>query len=142
MKSIGNLPLALAISVMMGVSSTTASVVKGPYPDGVPGSGFGCDNSCNSGDVNYVIKAKLAEYTVSGSSESTLSSDGEDVGMFTRTFEGVPELSSPFCQDGYDGTEGPIGPCITVNPGQTMNIKIVNDMKDGMEVLQQHRAEL
>jgi FtsP/CotA-like multicopper oxidase with cupredoxin domain len=41
---------------------------------------------------------------------------------------------------GYDGTEGPLGPCLTANPGQTMNIKVINNMKDGMEILKQTEA--
>jgi hypothetical protein len=123
----------LALVFLLTVASST--VVKGPYPEGVLGSGFGCNKTCNSGNVNCVIQAKIATYDIPGSGKSRLGVNGQDVKMFTRTFEGVPKLSSPFCQDGYDGTSGPLGPCITVNPGQTMNIKIVNYMKDGMEIL-------
>ena len=45
-----------------------------------------------------------------------------------------------YLSKGYDGTEGPLGPCLTVNPGQTMYLKVMNNMKDGMEILQQTKA--
>jgi hypothetical protein len=77
-----------------------ATTVKGPYSDGVPGSGYGCDNPCNGGDVNYVMEAKLQSYTIKGSKNLGLGKSGNDVKMFTRTFEGIASQSSPFCMNG------------------------------------------
>jgi hypothetical protein len=53
----------------------------------------------------------------------------------------VPIYSSPFCNDD-DGTKGPLGPCLTVNPGQRLYIKVINDMKSGMDRLEQHKVKL
>ena len=56
--------------------------------------------------------------------------------MLTRTFVGNQGLSSPFCL-GNDGESGPMGPCLQVKPGQTMKIKVVNRMDDGMKIFNQ-----
>jgi hypothetical protein len=109
----------------------------GPFPDGVPGSGFGCDNACDGGDVNYVVEATIAAYAVPGSGASEYSKSGSEMSMLTRTFVGVANESSPFCLGGGDGSTGPLGPCLTVNPGQQMKIKIINNMDNGMERLRQ-----
>jgi FtsP/CotA-like multicopper oxidase with cupredoxin domain len=39
---------------------------------------------------------------------------------------------------GYDGSEGPIGPCIQVKPGQTMTIQVTNRLQKGMKNLNQY----
>jgi hypothetical protein len=118
-------------------SPTAQSAWIGPFPDGVPGSGYGCDNSCDGADVNYVVEATLATYRVPGSRRSEYSKNRRVMSMLTRTFVGLANVSSPFCFGGADGTTGPLGPCLTVNPGQQMKIKIVNNMDRGMEVLRQ-----
>ena len=88
--------------LLLTSSSVGATTVKGPYPDGVPGSGYGCDNPCDGGDVNYVMEAKLQSYTIKGSKdiEGLGDTGGNDVQMFTRTFVGDASQSSPFCMDG------------------------------------------
>jgi hypothetical protein len=37
----------------------------------------------------------------------------------------------------YDGSTGPIGPCLAVNPGQTLTVQVKNKMDEGMERLGQ-----
>jgi hypothetical protein len=118
-------------------TTTAKSAWVGPFPDGVPGSGYGCDNACDGADVNYVVEATLATYRVPGSRKSEFSKGRRVMSMLTRTFVGRANLSSPFCFDGEDGTTGPLGPCLTVNPGQRMKVKIVNSMDDGMQRLRQ-----
>ena len=120
----------------------SAASIIGPFPDGVPGSGYGCDSACDSGDVHYTIEALLDTYSVPGSENSTLSKTGNPISMFTRTFVGVTSQSSPFCDGGYNGSTGPLGPCLQVNPGQRMTIKIINNMKDGMNLLMEKKVEL
>jgi hypothetical protein len=109
---------------------------------GPGGTGYGCDLPCDGGDVNYEIIAKLETYPLPNSANSDPAFGGEDASMLTRTFVGK---SGPFCSpDGsgspFDGKDGPMGPCLTVNPGQTMTIKVFNDMDGGMERLRQHKA--
>ena len=103
------------------------------FPTGVPGSGYGCDNECNRGDVNYVIRASLENYTIRGTSRAGFVSDpaNVDVTTLTRTFTGVAENSSSFCFDD-NGANGPLGPCLQVLPNQTMYLKVINEMDHGM----------
>jgi hypothetical protein len=71
-------------------------------------------------DVYYTIRASLETYEVANS-EGGLPGFPDDippnepVSMFTRTFTGVKEESSPFCNGGYDGTTGALGPCLQVS---------------------------
>lgn len=113
-----------------------------PFADGVSGSGYGCDRTCDGGDVNYVIRASLETYEIKGTGKAGFETEGIDVSAFTRTFTGIADKSSPFCNGGDDGTTGPLGPCMTVNPGQKLYIRIVNDMDDGMERLKQQMTQL
>lgn len=133
MKFIWLLPFACRLS---------SALINGPFPNGVPGSGYGCDNPCDSGDVHYTIEATLATYPVPGSQNTSLSLNGKELSMFTRTFVGVVDQSSPFCMNGYNGSTGPLGPCLIVNPGQTMTVKIINNIQNGMQALHQHEATL
>ena len=127
---------AAGLSLLFCLLPSQATWV-GPFPTGVPGSGYGCDNPCNDGDVNYVIEASLQTYTVPGSKMAPSIANGkDDLSMFTRTFTGGADSKSAFCKD-YDGTTGPLGPCITVNPGQQMKIKLVNNMDHGTSLLHQ-----
>jgi hypothetical protein len=41
-----------------------------------------------------------------------------------------------------DGTDGPLGPSMRIVPGHTINVWIVNNLDDGMELFQQHRAKV
>lgn len=114
------------------------SKIIGSFPDGVPGSGYGCDRTCggpdndDSPDVYYTIRASLETYEVPGSEDiDGFPADREPgpVSMFTRTWTGVSEESSqPFCDGGYDGTTGALGPCMKVLPGQKVKIRVINDM--------------
>lgn len=127
-----------ALSSLLGPAAWTQAAWIGPYPDGVPGSGYGCDNPCNDGDVNYIIEASLQTYTISGSNSIPDYANGkQDLSMFTRTFTGSAESKTPFCRNNDDGTTGPLGPCLTVNPGQLMKVKLINNMDKGMEQLRQ-----
>eukprot|EP00584_Thalassiosira_punctigera_P012779 CAMPEP_0172548702 /NCGR_PEP_ID=MMETSP1067-20121228/17933_1 /TAXON_ID=265564 ORGANISM="Thalassiosira punctigera, Strain Tpunct2005C2" /NCGR_SAMPLE_ID=MMETSP1067 /ASSEMBLY_ACC=CAM_ASM_000444 /LENGTH=814 /DNA_ID=CAMNT_0013335957 /DNA_START=115 /DNA_END=2559 /DNA_ORIENTATION=+ len=130
-------------------AAQTASKIVRSFPDGVPGSGYGCDRTCggpdDDADVYYTIRASLETYQVPGSEGITgFPADRQPgpVSMFTRTFTGVPEESSPFCADGDDGTTGPLGPCMQVKPGQRVKIRVVNDMNDGMTILKQRKPSL
>jgi hypothetical protein len=119
--------LAQVLALLLLLHPVLARVV-GPFPDGIPGSGYGCDRVCNDADVNYVIRASLETYMVPNTRSTTLSSDGkQDVSMFT--FTGIANESSPFCRND-DGTTGPLGPCLTVNPGHSLKIKVINDMNN------------
>lgn len=73
-------------------------------------------------DVYYTIRASIETYmipnSVGGLPNLNVSSANESVGMLTRTFVGVPEESSPFCNGGDDGSTGALGPCLKVLPGQ------------------------
>lgn len=130
----------------------------GPYPDGVPGSGYG--PCAMKGDVHFDIEARFETYPVPGSAnamadrQNRKSSDQKsrklkgvessnadgDISMYTRTWVGT---SGPFCDmstsstGGYDGSAGPIGPCIQVKPGQTMTIQVTNKLEHGMTALKQ-----
>jgi len=44
---------------------------------------------------------------------------------------------SPHCF-GDNGTSGILGPCLQVSPGQSLMIKLVNKMADGMKTLEEH----
>lgn len=138
------------------LSLADAQTFYGPYPNGVPGSGYGpCEMK---GDVHFEIEARLEEYQIPGSakgisnrkkrkSRSSKShslqgqiADGNDISMYTRTWVGT---SGPFCDmssdstGGYDGSAGPIGPCLQVRPGQTMTVQVTNNLKKGMQQLKQ-----
>jgi hypothetical protein len=90
----------IIIVSLLSCTLSGATNVKGPYPDGVPGSGFGCEKTCNGGDVNYVLEATLQPYTIKGSKNMGLGNSGNDVKMFTRTWQGIARESSPFCMEG------------------------------------------
>ena len=112
------------------------SAIVGSFPNGVPGSGYGCSNTCggpqDDADVYYTIRASIETYEVPNSENITgfpADRPAGPVSMLTRTFTGVPEESSPFCDNGYDGTTGPLGPCLKVLPGQRVKIRIINDIK-------------
>lgn len=101
------------------------------------GTGYGCDNACNFGDVNYVVEAQIRTYTVPGSAKLGL--DGEnDIALKVRTFE-AGDGSSSMCEIDHkeDGKRGPLGPCMQVNPGQILNVKLVNNLVNGMQEFNQ-----
>lgn len=133
-------PSALLLGYIITTCTTHGALatIIPPFPNGVPGSGYGCDNTCDGGDVNYVIRASLEVYKIKGSSKSR--DFDADASAFTRTFKG-DSVSSPFCY-GMSGTDGPLGPCLTVNPNQTIYIKIINDMDNGTALLKQGRTQL
>eukprot|EP00978_Attheya_sp_CCMP212_P003455 scaffold7147_cov90-Attheya_sp.AAC.1 len=136
--------IQLLLIALVAGSALAKTTIKGPYNNGVEGSGFGCDNPCNDGDVNYVIRASLETYTIKGTKNRDAAGfpPGEDVKAFTRTFTGVNQPgSSPFCNND-DGTTGPLNPCLTVNPGQKLRIKVINDMENGMTILKQNMSKL
>lgn len=141
------------------LSAADAQTFYGPYPDGVPGSGYG--PCAMKGDVHFEIDADFETYPIPGSAngidnrrnrksrnhksqklrgaEASVA-DGEDISMYTRTWIGK---SGPFCDmssestGGYDGSAGPIGPCLQVKPGQTMTIQVTNKLERGMSALNQ-----
>lgn len=105
-------------------------------------SGFGCSRECGRADVNFVMEARLERYTLPGSADAAPGMWRLEASTYTRTFVGV---SGPFCagEDGrpYDGSAGPIGPCLTVNPGQTISIRIENKLDGGMATLGQRGVD-
>jgi hypothetical protein len=125
--------------------SSALAINPGPFPLGPEGSGYGCDRACNAGDKNYVIKAKIETYNMKNSGKVTLpqklSPDGNDIAIKTRTFVGDSSRSDPFCQNGYNGTSGVLAPCLTVNPGETINILVVNEIGNGMAEFNQVPAD-
>jgi hypothetical protein len=148
-----NNPSVVEAGVQQGTIKTKKEQIIHSFPNGVPGSGYGCDNTCGfedpemdveNGDVYYTIRASLETYELKGSKENPPPSFGTDtlnpslpVSMFTRTFTGVKEQSSPFCSnDGVpdDGTTGALGPCMQVFPGQKVKVRLINDMKGTYEV--------
>ena len=42
----------------------------------------------------------------------------------------------------YDGSTGPMGPCLAVNPGQTLTVQVKNRMDEGMKKLGQTGTDL
>jgi FtsP/CotA-like multicopper oxidase with cupredoxin domain len=111
-------------------------------PEGAAGyewSGFGCDRNCSKGDVNYIIQARLEQYTMPRSADAAPGLWNSTAAMFTRTFVGAS--GGPYCRgengEPYDGSSGPLGPCLTVRPGQTMTIRVENRMDGGMGALGQ-----
>jgi FtsP/CotA-like multicopper oxidase with cupredoxin domain len=133
--------MQLLLLALVAGSALSANIT-GSFEKGVPDSGYGCANECNDADVNYVIRASLKTYTIKGANNAPGFPDGEMVKTFTRTFEGVESESSPFCNEGDDGTTGPLAPCLTVNPGQTLKIKVMNDMENGMTLLKQNMTKM
>jgi FtsP/CotA-like multicopper oxidase with cupredoxin domain len=127
---------SLGLTLIVWSATSSLAIHQGPFPGGVPGSGYGCDNPCNTGDKNYVVHAEINTYTMKNSGHvhnpQPLSPDGQDIAYQTRTFVGQSELSSPFCLNGYNGTTGPLGPCLSVNPGETLMFKMINKMNNGM----------
>eukprot|EP00665_Eupelagonemidae_sp_cell47_P011946 gene11945-4477_t len=124
-----------------------------PLQPGFMWSGFGVsDDDCASGDVNYVLEARIEKYPLANS--AGLVDCGppdcdpeEDAYMYTRTWVGVKDKSSPFCElsegEGpYDGSTGPMGPCLAVNPGQTLTVQVKNRMDEGMKKLGQTGTDL
>eukprot|EP00122_Pirum_gemmata_P016325 Pgem_evm2s15260 len=113
-------------------STTTSS------SDGIPNTGYGC-GACDGADVNYVIQAKVGQYIINNGNLMTTDWASSDNVIFrTRSFEDAGS-TSVYCDiDGsgpYDGTAGTVGPCLQVKPGQTMAIKMINNMKNGMDQL-------
>lgn len=136
--AINKFHLVVLTGAFFSAVNSNAAVV-GPFPNGVPGSGYGCDNPCDGGDVNYVIRASIETYTIAGSGKNELfGSNGEDIQTRVRTFTGE---GSPFCLDD-DGTTGPLAPCLAVNPGQTLKVKLINEMDSGMETFNQSMSGL
>lgn len=114
----------------------------GPFPDGVPGSGYG--PCAQKGDVHYRIEATLASYKVPGSASIEDFDSTDDISTYVRTFVGK---EGPFCshssEDGpYDGHDGILAPCMQVKPGQRMTIQIDNKMDLGMVKLNQTKDTL
>jgi FtsP/CotA-like multicopper oxidase with cupredoxin domain len=87
--------------------------------------------------VHFEIEARLESYGVPGSAAA--GDFNGDIGMFTRTFVGTQGSFCSLSDDApaYDGSTGPLGPCLQVEPGQTMTIKLVNRLENGMSHLQQ-----
>eukprot|EP00808_Paulinella_micropora_P030016 g2569.t1 len=113
---------------------------RNPYDDGiVEGTGYGCDLPCEGGDVRYVLEATVASYDF-----PTYGEYGDNITLVTRTFQAVrwDGPTSPFCEimNGYDGTTGPLGPCLQVLPGQQISIKLINNMDKGKATFGDQRA--
>ncbi|KAL7554987.1 hypothetical protein ACHAWF_018604 [Thalassiosira exigua] len=143
--------LSVALALLIPRTSPVVANIVRSFPDGVPGSGYGCSNTCggpeDDADVYYTIRTSIETYEVENSEGGlpkfpTDIPAGEPISMLTRTFTGVREASSPFCDNGDDGTTGALGPCLTVLPGQKVKVRLINDMKNGMDILKQHKAEL
>jgi FtsP/CotA-like multicopper oxidase with cupredoxin domain len=131
----------------LAASAAVAAAALGAHAvdvseEGFMFSGYGCDRSCDQGDVNYEIEARLETFTVSGATADAVQGGPPDspwtgdASAFTRTFVG---RKGPFC-DGNDGTEGMVGPCLQVKPGQLLTVKLINNMDNGMQLLDQQKA--
>ena len=114
----------IALAVYFSMRSKTASYEW---------SGYGCTRQCDLGDVNYVLEARLESYKVPGSA-AAFSDWTEDASMYARTWVGT---SGSFCNNNDDGSSGPLGPCLTANPGQTLTVKVKNKLDNGMTLLGQ-----
>ena len=59
-----------------------------------------------------------------------------DFTYLTRAFErgtGMPEEEHDDNCNNMTGREGPLGPCLTVSPGQSISIKVINRMGNAMK---------
>jgi hypothetical protein len=156
--SSSNNPSFVEAAIVQGTIKTEKEQIINSFPNGVPGSGYGCDNVCGfedpeldveNGDVYYTIRASLETYELKGSKENPPPSfagtlnESLPVSMFTRTFTGVKEESSPFCSNDDvpdDGPTGALGPCLQVFPGQKVKVRLINDMKGTYEVYRSNLA--
>jgi hypothetical protein len=132
--------VGLTVALVFGLRH---SIPPPPPPYSYEWSGFGCDRQCARGDVNFVMEARLKTYKLPGSGAKGQADTPEDASMYTRTWVGT---EGPFCELGsgtgaYDGSSGPVGPCLTANPGQMLTIRIVNQLDRGMELLRQRKVE-
>ncbi|KNC80816.1 hypothetical protein SARC_06840 [Sphaeroforma arctica JP610] len=93
--------------------------------DGVPGTGYGCDMECGGADVNYVLKATVAEWYIHGSkripgkSGDFVYANGGAT-YRTRTWEDGGS-TSPLCTmdatgKPWSGTKGNVAPVCRPNP--------------------------
>ena len=117
------------------------------HDEGVPGSGYGCSRPCDQGDVNYVLRATIAHHPIKNSRsflnpETQQPEWGEDVAFHSRTYMDGGSTSA-FCDETAqsDGSNM-LGPCLRVEPGQTMMIKVINDMANGSVALHSEKPEL
>ena len=131
----------VAVAVSGAAIFAWAESRGGPLDPGYLWSGYGCTLDCGRGDVNYELDARLERYVLPGSANAAPGQWSEEAAMYTRTFVGT---SGPFCagEDGraYNGSTGPIGPCLTVNPGQRITIRVHNLLDHGMAKLSQRAA--
>eukprot|EP00122_Pirum_gemmata_P021818 Pgem_evm1s20309 len=144
--------LLLFSSLYLGTTSLPTTTTSNG--DGIVGSGYGCNNPCDNSDVNYVIEAVIRDYPVKGytvkpdldgkQKPKTQPLQNSDVRLVVRTFVGGKETKSKYCDlmDGYDGQEGFVGPCLQVLPGQSMSIKLINKLDNGMEIFNQTKTKL
>lgn len=132
------------------IYSVIAAVLSGIAVGGKFLSDYGCDLECNQGDVVYEIEAVVDRIRIPGNFSEFYCEECHE----QRPFKGVSEVyanvrtfratnntkQSKFCEmmDGYDGVKGITGPCLQVLPGQTMSIKLINNMHDAMEELDTH----
>jgi hypothetical protein len=108
---------------------------------GAPGylwSGFGESRQCNAANYghanaassDYEVEANLVSYRVPGLTPNERT--------YTRSWVGA---SGTFCNgdDGqpYDGSTGPLGPCLQVDPGQYLTVRVKNNLNDGTSALRQ-----
>lgn len=129
------------LSLLLIISGVVGKVI-GPFPEGVPGSGYGCGRPCDTeADVHYTIEAVIRTYEIPGT-ENSASFNHTRSKVKLRTFVGDANVSSKFCDGDDDGRSGPLGPCLSVNPGQRLKIKLVNKLNGGMETLHQHPVTL
>ena len=124
-------------------------------PEGVPGSGYGCDRPCGGDDdpddsytVHYTIRAKIETHIVENTVDNenfansfgsisgypvTLNpplNPGEPVSTYARTWVGDrSESNRDFCQ-GMDGVDMLVGPCLQFYRGDKIKIKVINEMDD------------
>uniref|UniRef100_A0A7S2S7Z0 Plastocyanin-like domain-containing protein n=1 Tax=Mucochytrium quahogii TaxID=96639 RepID=A0A7S2S7Z0_9STRA len=96
--------------------------------------GYGCHKKCDHGDVHYTIDVGLQGYDLEGNFSEVIGT--EKLKYFVRSFQGGYNRNGEYCMNNYNGSTGPLGPCLTVNPGQTISIRLVNKIpRDGMHIL-------
>lgn len=65
--------------------------------------------------------------------------NGNEVYATLRSFQSTANQNqSKFCemQNGYDGRSGLLAPCLMVNPGQTLIVKVINNFPNAIDLLQ------
>jgi FtsP/CotA-like multicopper oxidase with cupredoxin domain len=114
---------------------------------------YGCNTPCDQGNVVYEIEASiqrnqingdLTNYFCKGCQSSKPFANVDKVFATLRSFQTnmnttTSKKLSPFCEmmNGYNGTDGLLGPCLQAKPGDVISIKLINNFgPNAMQILQ------